>query len=72
MGSRSMRAGMSWLVLGALCNDGSETLMDCLERTGVERLMDGLLRAAGLMSTMVRAGGVGVWPHADCGRPRMG
>jgi hypothetical protein len=27
-------------------------LMDCLESTGVDRLMDGRLRAAGLMSTM--------------------
>jgi hypothetical protein len=53
MGSRSMRAGISWLVLGVLCIDGTETLMDCLESTGVERLMDGRLRAAGLMSTMV-------------------
>lgn len=53
MGSRSMRAGISWLVFGALCIDGTETLMDCFERTGVEMLMDGLLKAAGLMSTMV-------------------
>ena len=60
MGSRSMRAGISWLVLGALCNDGTETLMDCFERMGVERLMDGRLRAAGLMSTMV--GARGGWP----------
>jgi hypothetical protein len=63
MGSRSMRAGISWLVLGALCNEGTETLMDCFERTGVERLMDGRLRAAGLMSTM--AGARDIWPTTD-------
>jgi hypothetical protein len=38
--------------------------MDCFERTGVERLMDGRLRAAGLMSTMV-VGARGVWPATD-------
>jgi hypothetical protein len=64
MGSRSMRAGISWLVLGVLCIDGTETLMDCLESTGVERLMDGRLRAAGLMSTMVGARR-GIWPATD-------
>jgi len=51
MGSRSMRAGINWLVLG-FCNDGTDTLIDFVDRMGVERLMDGRLRAAGLMSTM--------------------
>lgn len=55
MGSRSMRGGTSWLVFAALCTDEDEieTLMDLLESTGVERLMDGRLSAAGLMSTIV-------------------
>jgi len=51
MGSRSMRAGINWLVLG-FCNEGTDTLIDFVDRMGVERLMDGRLRAAGLMSTM--------------------
>jgi len=51
MGSRSMRAGMSWLVFG-FCIEGTETLMVFDERMGVDRPMAGRLRAAGLMSTM--------------------
>lgn len=65
MGSRSMRAGISWLVLGALCIEGTETLMDCFERVGVERLMDGRLSAAGLMLTSTMVGG------PVYGRPRI-
>lgn len=51
IGSRSMRAGISWLVLG-FCNAGTETLMDFVASIGVERLTDGRLNAAGLMSTI--------------------
>jgi len=51
MGSRSMRAGINWLVLG-FCIVGTDTLIDLVDRIGVERLTEGLLRAAGLMSTM--------------------
>ncbi len=50
MGSRSMRAGMIWLVLGAFCSDEAETVMDLAERMGVERLMEARLSSAGLMS----------------------
>lgn len=50
IGSKSMRVGINWLVLGAFCDDGAETVMDLFERMGVERLMDGRLRAAGLIS----------------------
>ena len=57
MGSRSIRAGMIWLVLGAFCSDGAETVMDFVERIGVDRLTDGRLRSAGLMSGIVTAGG---------------
>ena len=41
---------MIWEVLGAFVNDGPETVMDLVERMGVERLMDGRLSSAGLMS----------------------
>jgi len=47
-----MRVGISWEVLGVFCNDGTETLIDLLASIGVERLIDGRLRAAGLISTM--------------------
>src|SRR6516162_5903772 len=47
MGSRSIRAGINWLVFGAFCRGGPETVMDLLDRIGVERLIDGRLRAAG-------------------------
>lgn len=50
MGSRSIRAGMIWEVLGVFCNDGPETVMDFVDRMGVERLTAGRLRSAGLMS----------------------
>ena len=43
-----MREGTNWLVFG-FCID--ETVIDFVDRTGVETLMDGrLLRAAGLIS----------------------
>lgn len=43
-----MREGINWLVFG-FCKE--ETVMDLVESTGVETLIDGrLLRAAGLMS----------------------
>ena len=58
MGSRSMRAGISWLVFG-FCNGGTETFMDLVARIGVERLTEGRLRAAGFMSTIL----VGVAVH---------
>lgn len=49
-----MRAGISWLVLGALgIDDNVETLMDCFASTGVDKLIEGRLKAAGLMSTML-------------------
>lgn len=54
MGSRSMRAGMSWLVFG-FWTEGTETLIVFEERMGVDRPMAGRLRAAGLMSTMAGA-----------------
>ena len=41
---------MIWEVLGAFCNAGPETVMDFVDRMGVERLMAGRLRSAGLMS----------------------
>lgn len=50
MGSKSMRVGINWLVLGAFCDEGADTVIDLFERMGVERLIDGRLRAAGLMS----------------------
>ncbi len=52
IGSRSMRAGICWLLAG-FCDEVNETLMVLLASTGVERLMDGRLNAAGLISTMV-------------------
>lgn len=54
IGSRSIREGINWLVFG-FCRD--PTVIDLVDRTGVERLMDGrLLRAAGLMSKSAMAG----------------
>ena len=50
IGSKSMRAGTNWLALDAFWDEGAETVIDLFERTGVERLMDGRLSAAGLMS----------------------
>ena len=55
MGSRSIRAGMIWLVLGTFCSEGPETVMDFVERIGVVKLTDGRLRSAGLMSGIVTA-----------------
>jgi hypothetical protein len=51
MGSRSMRAGINWLVLGTLTSGGPATVMDLLDKIGVERLMDGrCVSADGSMS----------------------
>ena len=41
---------MIWLVLGAFCREVAETVMDFVERMGVDRLTEGRLRSAGLMS----------------------
>lgn len=45
-----MRVGINWLVLAGFCDDGADTVIDLFERIGVERLIDGRLRAAGLIS----------------------
>lgn len=45
-----MRVGINWLILEGFCDDGAETVIDLFESMGVERLMDGRLRAAGLIS----------------------
>jgi hypothetical protein len=52
IGSSSIRGGMYWLVFGAFDEDDGATFIDFVERIGVERLMDGRLKAAGLMSTI--------------------
>jgi len=53
MGSRSMRVGITWLFLVGFCAEETETFIDLFDRMGVERLMDGRLRAAGLISTIL-------------------
>lgn len=68
MGSRSIRAGIDWLGLEALMADGVDTVIDLLDRMGVERLMDGRLSSAGLMSGIL-AGGVD-GGGCDVGRPQ--
>ncbi len=55
MGSRSMRAGINWLVFCGF-NEGTDTLIVLLERIGVDKLIDGRLRAAGLISTILTTG----------------
>lgn len=55
-GSRSIRAGMSWLVFMGFTAPGAETLRLFVERIGVERLADGLLKAAGSISGMLDRG----------------
>lgn len=49
-GSRSMRAGIIWLVFVIFWVAGVETVI--VLRTGVDRLIEGRLRAAGSMSGM--------------------
>lgn len=53
IGLRFMWVGISWFVLGVLCSDGVEILMDLLVRMGVEMLMEGWFRVVGLMLIMV-------------------
>lgn len=64
-GSRSMRAGIIWLVLVTFWETGAETVMDF--RVGVERLTEGRLKAAGSMSGIFRNSGcwgrVGRWNY---------
>lgn len=65
-GSRSMRAGMIWLVLVIFWVAGVDTVIDL--RTGVERWTDGrLLRAAGSISGM---SGCGLRGRPSQGRQR--
>jgi len=48
-----MRVGITWLFLVGFCAEETETFIDLFDRMGVERLMDGRLRAAGLISTIL-------------------
>ena len=52
-----MRGGMIWLVLMIFWEPGAETVMVLLARVGVERLIEGRLKAAGSMSGMVELRG---------------
>lgn len=52
-GSRSIRAGIIWLDLATLSTPGVDVERDFVDRIGVERLMDGRLKAAGSMSGIV-------------------
>lgn len=68
MGSRSMRAGIIWLVLmGFAAVEGVETVIVLLERVGVVRLTAGRdERSAGLMSGILAMVVVGVlWVHSS-------
>lgn len=57
MGSRSIRAGIIWLVLmGLALVEGVPTVMVLDERVGVDRLTDGRDSSAGLMSGIVVVG----------------
>lgn len=49
-GSKSIRAGMIWLDLAIFGAPGTEPERVLLDRIGVERLIDGRLKAAGSMS----------------------
>lgn len=81
MGSRSMRAGIIWLVLmGFAAVEGVETVIVLLDRVGVVRLTAGRDdRSAGLMSGILAMVVVGVlWMYSvlctamRCGTARGG
>lgn len=55
-GSRSMRAGMIWLVFTGFPEPGAVMDRVLFDRVGVDRLTAGRLRAAGSMSGIVEAG----------------
>lgn len=55
-GSRSIRAGITWLVLNGFPEPGAEMGSVLLDKIGVDRLTVGRLKAAGSMSGMVEFG----------------